>query len=526
VGGGGSGVVCSRLGKVGVRDGGQGLGRRVGAAGREEACLACVCLCVGAGGLGLPAAYRQKGLISSRLVHWALQPSWGGDRVLWRMDSATTALHSPHMCPRPTTHTRARSHLLLQGILGGGKGGLFGTLAADFSPEVAAATMGRLAKMAARTMGDTGFSIGIDDVTPKEKLAQQKTAAVDKGYSDCDDLIAKAAKVRVAGGKGLGDRARGVYEARNRGVSSESRRGCATCAVCEHVLYPSQTGPRVCTPRTHPVRSHRSHTLASSPPPPSHPPTPHPRQDQLELQPGCDKAETLESQLTGVLNTIRDTAGRVCMDTLAPCNSPLIMSQVGGGGGRDKGRAGVGGQERRGSGLNDGWAEEEERGAEGQRKVKKKLRGLLEEVGKGDAAMWVVGAARQLRRAPCTQVSIMQLLCRTPCSVRLAAHLLCSPCPCTDRPLCPACPLQCGSKGSAINIAQMVACVGQQSVGGKRCFNGFKQRTLPHFRRGEVTPQSEWHMGGGGGSGRDGDWDPTFFVGNPYTACPQSVGTQ
>jgi hypothetical protein len=37
----------------------------------------------------------------------------------------------------------------------------------------------------------------------------------------------------------------------------------------------------------------------------------------------------------------------------------------------------------------------------------------------------------------------------------------------------------------------MVACVGQQSVGGKRCFNGFKQRTLPHFRRGEVTPQSE-----------------------------------
>lgn len=33
---------------------------------------------------------------------------------------------------------------------------------------------------------------------------------------------------------------------------------------------------------------------------------------------------------------------------------------------------------------------------------------------------------------------------------------------------------QCGSKGSPINIAQMVACVGQQSVGGKRCPNGFK----------------------------------------------------
>lgn len=33
---------------------------------------------------------------------------------------------------------------------------------------------------------------------------------------------------------------------------------------------------------------------------------------------------------------------------------------------------------------------------------------------------------------------------------------------------------QCGSKGSPINIAQMVACVGQQSVGGKRAPNGFQ----------------------------------------------------
>lgn len=47
---------------------------------------------------------------------------------------------------------------------------------------------------------------------------------------------------------------------------------------------------------------------------------------------------------------------------------------------------------------------------------------------------------------------------------------------------------QCGSKGSPINIAQMVACVGQQSVGGKRCFNGFKERTLPHYPRGDKTP--------------------------------------
>ncbi|KAJ0395349.1 hypothetical protein ATCC90586_007781 [Pythium insidiosum] len=40
---------------------------------------------------------------------------------------------------------------------------------------------------------------------------------------------------------------------------------------------------------------------------------------------------------------------------------------------------------------------------------------------------------------------------------------------------------ECGSKGSALNISQMVACVGQQSVGGKRVPEGFVNRTLPHF---------------------------------------------
>uniref|UniRef100_A0A0G4HFH6 DNA-directed RNA polymerase subunit n=1 Tax=Chromera velia CCMP2878 TaxID=1169474 RepID=A0A0G4HFH6_9ALVE len=41
----------------------------------------------------------------------------------------------------------------------------------------------------------------------------------------------------------------------------------------------------------------------------------------------------------------------------------------------------------------------------------------------------------------------------------------------------------CGSKGQIINIGQMVACVGQQNVGGQRIHNGFVGRTLPHFRK-------------------------------------------
>ena len=40
-----------------------------------------------------------------------------------------------------------------------------------------------------------------------------------------------------------------------------------------------------------------------------------------------------------------------------------------------------------------------------------------------------------------------------------------------------------GSKGSDINIAQMVSCLGQQQVEGKRIPYGFDQRTLPHFTK-------------------------------------------
>ena len=40
-----------------------------------------------------------------------------------------------------------------------------------------------------------------------------------------------------------------------------------------------------------------------------------------------------------------------------------------------------------------------------------------------------------------------------------------------------------GSKGSNINIAQMIACVGQQNVDAKRISDGFQSRTLPHFHK-------------------------------------------
>lgn len=50
---------------------------------------------------------------------------------------------------------------------------------------------------------------------------------------------------------------------------------------------------------------------------------------------------------------------------------------------------------------------------------------------------------------------------------------------------------QCGSKGSPLNISQMMACLGQQSVGGARIQNGFVNRTLPHFNIGALEPAAK-----------------------------------
>jgi DNA-directed RNA polymerase II subunit RPB1 len=43
--------------------------------------------------------------------------------------------------------------------------------------------------------------------------------------------------------------------------------------------------------------------------------------------------------------------------------------------------------------------------------------------------------------------------------------------------------VSCGSKGSNLNIAQIISLLGQQSIEGKRINYGFQDRTLPHFKR-------------------------------------------
>jgi DNA-directed RNA polymerase subunit A' len=47
-----------------------------------------------------------------------------------------------------------------------------------------------------------------------------------------------------------------------------------------------------------------------------------------------------------------------------------------------------------------------------------------------------------------------------------------------------------GARGSNLNIAQMAACVGQQSVRGKRITRGYVNRALPHFELGDPSPKA------------------------------------
>jgi len=47
-----------------------------------------------------------------------------------------------------------------------------------------------------------------------------------------------------------------------------------------------------------------------------------------------------------------------------------------------------------------------------------------------------------------------------------------------------------GSKGSSDNISQMISCLGQQNVDGKRIPYGFEDRTLPHFTKYDDSPSA------------------------------------
>ncbi|CAI5759212.1 unnamed protein product [Candida verbasci] len=185
------------------------------------------------------------------------------------------------------------SGLMDKATLGDGKkDSVFYVILRDYGPQEAAAAMNRMAKLCARYLGNRGFSIGINDVTPGFELRQKKELIVEQAYLKCDQLI--------------------------------------------DLYY----------------------------------------RGKLETQPGCNEEQTLEVKISGLLSKVREEAGDVCIRELDSLNAPLIMAT-------------------------------------------------------------------------------------------------------------------CGSKGSTLNVSQMVAVVGQQIISGKRVPDGFQDRSLPHFTKNSKTPQSK-----------------------------------
>ena len=49
---------------------------------------------------------------------------------------------------------------------------------------------------------------------------------------------------------------------------------------------------------------------------------------------------------------------------------------------------------------------------------------------------------------------------------------------------------QSGARGSLVNLIQISACVGQETILGERIHRGYINRTLSHFRKGELSPEA------------------------------------
>lgn len=175
----------------------------------------------------------------------------------------------------------------------GGKGNnIFYVILRDFGQDYAIKSMWRLAKITSYYLMNSGFSIGIGDVTPGANLVRRKNKLLNEGYAKCDDFIRQMLD------------------------------------------------------------------------------------GQLQCQPGCSPEDTLEAVVLKELSGIREHAGQACLAELHPTNSPLIMALS-------------------------------------------------------------------------------------------------------------------GSKGSFINISQMIACVGQQALNGKRVPDGFENRSLPHFDHYSKIPEAK-----------------------------------
>jgi DNA-directed RNA polymerase III subunit RPC1 len=156
-----------------------------------------------------PAILKPVELWSGKQLFTVLVRPSAGDGALVCLQTAEkghVASAGP-ACPNDAYVLFVDSDLLL-GRLGkatlgaGGARGLFQSLAADAGAPAAAAAMHRLARLAARWVGDAGLSIGIDDVTPAPGLEAAKRAALAEAHARADALAPLgAARLARPGGR-------------------------------------------------------------------------------------------------------------------------------------------------------------------------------------------------------------------------------------------------------------------------------------------------------------------------------------
>uniref|UniRef100_A0A183E836 DNA-directed RNA polymerase n=1 Tax=Gongylonema pulchrum TaxID=637853 RepID=A0A183E836_9BILA len=166
---------------------------------------------------------------------------------------------------------------------------------------------------------------------------------------------------------------------------------------------------------------------------------------QLKAQPGCTEHQTLEALILKELSAIRDHAGQACLRNLSRPSSALLKEKA--------------------ELLKTGYKVCDE---------------YIESLKNG-----------QLKAQPgCTEHQTLEaLILKELSAIRDHAGQACLRN--LSRHNAPLTMAVCGSKGSFINISQMIACVGQQAISGHRPPDGFEDRSLPHFERRQKTPAAK-----------------------------------
>ncbi|KAH6870592.1 hypothetical protein BKA58DRAFT_361531 [Alternaria rosae] len=249
-----------------------------------------------------PVVWKPQALWTGKQVFNLLMKPYKGCRVLINLEAACKQFkNTPDQAPdlnENDAYLVIRNSEVMCGVMDkatvgdGKKDSVFYVMMRDFGPDHAVQGMNRLSKLSARWLSNNGFSLGISDVTPGEKLNKKKQDLVEEAYAKCDKLIKDF------------------------------------------------------------------------------------KEGKLQRDPGCDEEQTMENRIGGILSGVRQAAGDICFEELSRWNSPLLMAK-------------------------------------------------------------------------------------------------------------------CGSKGSNINVSQMVASVGQQMIGGARVADGFHHRTLPHFPKAARQPASK-----------------------------------